>query len=238
MAPVLAARNRYLVTSSGRFVGARTLPLLVMLSGFVGAPAFAVVGSTVGIALELTVITVISVVIGIGGFFATVIALWVFLLTGQRDIARAAQMWLAGDTAGPIPLCQKPLGRVFRSDVRMRALYTLGLCAEANGDFSEAEDLFRRAYDAVPAMAASKWKRRGQCMMLAHRAIALVATGRVAEADGMVRQASALAAAGSSTEARCAVQGLQRPSTVPSPPGLTASSPFQRRPPYNGNTVA
>jgi hypothetical protein len=185
-------RNRYLVTSSGRFVGTRTLPTLFMLGGFIGAPLLAIVGVTLGTAIELPVIAVLSVLLGIGGFVLTVIALWVVLLGGQRDVARAAQMWLAGDASGPIPLCQKPLGRVFRSDLRMRALYTLGLCAETNGDFAEADDLFRRAHDSVPAFAAAKWKRHGQCMMLAHRAIALVATGRLAEADAMVRQASLL----------------------------------------------
>jgi hypothetical protein len=74
----------------------------------------------------------------------------------------------------------------------MRAFYTLGLIAEANADFAEAEELFRLAYDSVPAMAAQKWKRRGQCLMLSHSAIALVALGRLGEADLRVRTASAL----------------------------------------------
>jgi hypothetical protein len=186
------ATNRYLVTSSGRFVGSRTRPLLGMLGGFVGAPLLAMIGGAVGGVLDVPVVTILFGLLGFFGFFAAVIAQWVFLLGGQRELIRSANMWLAGDNVGPIALCHKPLARVFRSDIRMRALYTLGLCAEANGDFAEADDLFLRAYDAVPAMAASKWKRHGQCMMLSHRAIALVALNRLAEADAMVRQASLL----------------------------------------------
>jgi len=185
-------RNRYLVTSSGRFVGSRMGATVMLVGGLVFVPALAVAGALVGATFELPAVIIISVVLGIAWFTGTVISQWVFLLGGQRDVARAAQLWLAGDTATAVPLCQKPLGRVFRADVLMRAFYTLGLCAEANGDFAEADDLFLRAYESVPTFAASKWKRHGQCMMLSHRAIALVATGRLPEADAMVRQASLL----------------------------------------------
>jgi hypothetical protein len=188
----LAPINRYLVTASGRHVGSRVLPALTLLGPLLGGPVLGAAVAILGGVLDLTVLSVLGVLGGLALFTGGVIAAWVFLLGGTNDITRGAQMWLAGDAVGPIPLCQKPLGRVFRADVRMRALYTLGLCAEANGDFAEAADLFQRAFAVVPAMAASKWKRRGQCMMLAHRTLALVAQGRLEEADAQVRLASSL----------------------------------------------
>src|SRR5690242_7475577 len=113
---VLATRNRYLVTTTGRFVGTRALPSLFMLTGFAGGPALAVAGAALGMVLESPAVMIGSGLLGIGGFIATVVALWVFLLGGQRDVAHASKLWLAGDSTTPIPLCQRPLGRVFRAD--------------------------------------------------------------------------------------------------------------------------
>jgi hypothetical protein len=188
---VLAAPNRYLVTRSGRFVGSRVPAILALAGPLLGGPLLGVVGVVVGSTLEAPLVAVLAVVLALALFFGGTVAAWVFLLRGGRDVARASQMWLAGDSSGVV-LCQWPLGIVFRADVRMRAFYTIGLIAEANGDFPEATDLFRRAYDVVPAVAAQKWKRRGQCMMLSHAAIGLVAIGRLDEADACVRAASSL----------------------------------------------
>lgn len=187
----LARTNRYLVTPSGRVLGSRVVPVLVIAGPLLGGVLVGTVGAVVAGVIGSPLVAVIGSVTGLLLFACGVIGPWVFLLGGASDVSRAAQMWLAGDNSG-VALCQRPLGRVFRADVRMRAFYTLGLIAEANGDFVEAEDLFRRAYDAVPALAAMKWKRRGQCMMLAHAATALVAMGRLEEADARVRAASAL----------------------------------------------
>jgi hypothetical protein len=188
----LAPANRYLITASGRHVGSRALPAVALLGPLLGAPLLGAAVAILGGAFELPILSVLGVLGGLVLFTVGVVAAWASILGGGNDITRGAQMWLAGDAVGPIALCQKPLGRVFRADVRMRALYTLGLCAEANGDFAEAADLFQRALAIVPAMAASKWKRRGQCMMLAHRTLALVALGRLEEADAQVRLAASL----------------------------------------------
>jgi hypothetical protein len=184
--------NRYLVNSSGRFLASRTLPGVLLIGPLVGGPVVGFLGGMIGALVESGVLVALSSLLGAGLFLGGIIGAWVFLLSGSTDVGRAGQLWLAGDNVGPIALCQKALARVFRADVRMRAIYTLGLCAEANGDFAEAEDLFRRAFGSVPAMAAQKWKRRGQCLMLSHCSIALVALGRLDEADAMVRTASAL----------------------------------------------
>jgi hypothetical protein len=192
MSTALAPTNRYLVTASGTRLGSRLLPALVLFGPLLGGPALGGALIALAVALDLPILAIVGGLGGLALFLGAVVGAWAFLLSGANDITRGAQMWLAGDAVGPIPLCQKPLGRVFRADVRMRAFYTLGLCAEANGDFAEAADLFHRAWDSVPAMAASRWKRRGQGMMLAHRALALVALCRLDEADAAVRMASAL----------------------------------------------
>ena len=192
LAMPLALKNRYLLTPSGRQLGSRLLPALVTLGPIIGGPVIGVVLAGIGALLDVGLIAGLGALLGFALFLGGVVAAWAFLLGGSRANNDASQMWLAGDYVGPIALCQKSLARVFRADVRMRAFYTLGLCAEANGDFLEAADLFQRAFEAVPAMAAQKWKRRGQCMMLSHSAIALVALGRLDEADRAVRMASAL----------------------------------------------
>jgi tetratricopeptide (TPR) repeat protein len=189
---VLQLTNRYLVNRSGRSVASRVGPGFWLIGPLVGGPVVGIVGGLVGSLIYLDVVIALSALLGLGMFFGGIVMAWVFLLTGASDVARAAELWLAGDTAAAIPLCHRPLQRVFRADIRMRAIYTLGLCAEADGAFAEADDLFRRAFDAIPAMAAQKWKRRGQCLMLSHRAIALIASGRMDEADAVVRMASAL----------------------------------------------
>lgn len=188
----LVPTNRYLVTASGGRVGSRLLPAALLFGPMFGGPALGAVLVVLGAALDISILAVLGGLVGFGLFVGSAVAAWVFLLGGAKDISRGVEMWLAGDVTGPIPLCQRPLARVFRADVRMRAFYTLGLCAESNGDFAEAADLFLRAWDSVPAMAASRWKRRGQGMMLAHRSLALVALRRIDEADAAVRTASAL----------------------------------------------
>lgn len=187
----LARTNKYLVTRSGRVVGSRVVPAVTLLGPLLGGLLLGAAGVAAGVALDMPAVSVLAALIGLALFASGTIAAWVFLLDGGKGVARAAELWLAGDTPG-VELCQRPLARVFRADVRMRAFHTLGLIAEANGDFAEAEDLFRRAYDAVPAMAAQRWKRHAQCLMMAHSAIALVAIGRLDEADQRARAASAL----------------------------------------------
>jgi len=187
----LVTRNRYLVTAAGRAVGSRSAAGAITLLPIVGGLIVGVVASW-SAPLESPVMFTLAVLFGIVAFIAGTVATWIFLLAGSKDMNAASQMWLAGDNNSPLPLCHRSLARVFRGDIRMRAFYMLGLCAEANGDFAEAQDLFRCAYEAIPAMAASKWKRRGQCLMLSHSAIALVAMGRFDEADAAARSASAL----------------------------------------------
>jgi Tetratricopeptide repeat len=191
-ATAMSNRNRYLVTPSGRFVGDRTVPALIFVGLLVLAPLLGVLGATVGSLLDLGIVVALSLTLASLLFLGAVIAQWVFLLGGASSVARATQAVMAGDTVSPIALCQTPLGRVFRADVRTRALHALGLCAEANGDFAEAADLFERAMKMIPALAAGRYQRHARVLMLCHRALALVALRRLDEADLAVRQASLL----------------------------------------------
>ena len=187
-----APRNRYLVTPSGRFVGTRTTPALLLFGLLGGAPLLGLAGAVIGGLLAIDAIVAASVVLAFALFVGAVVAQWVFLLGGSAGVARAYQALISGDTTTAIALCQRPLGRVFRADVRTRALHVLGLAAEAHGDFAEAADLFDRASRMIPALAAGKYQRHARVLMLSHRAIALVAIRRLDEADVVVRQASQL----------------------------------------------
>jgi hypothetical protein len=186
---VSLARNKYLVRN-GRDVGSR---LTVAILSFV--PLFgSLLLVPVGLVLveAVTAVGVLCCVVGILGFFATTVFMWVALLTGGKNIERATHALRAGDAASALTLCQVPLARVFRSDIRTRALYVLGLVAESNADFAEAEDLFARANASMPALAAAKYQRYGRVLIHCHRALALVALHRLDEADLSVRQATAL----------------------------------------------
>lgn len=185
-------RNRYLVTRSGAFVGTRAFAAAFTFGGLLGAPLLGAAGMAIGALLDSPALVGISLLLAFLAFVGTTILMWVFLLRGGSSVRNGAQALGQGDPVTAVALAQKPLLFVFRSDIRTRALYVIGLAAEANADFSESEDLFRRAVDALPAMATSRWKRYSRCLMLCHRAIALVALRRVDEADVCVREATQL----------------------------------------------
>lgn len=188
----LVPRNRYLTTTSGRSLVPRTMPGLLLFGIMLGVPVLGMVMVFVAAAADIGALAGLGALISFGGFVAGAIMAWVFIIGGVSRINRASQSLAMGDTNTAVPLAQWPLSRAFRADVRMRAFYTLGLCAEQNGDFAEAEECFRAAYGSIPAFGNSRLKRYGQLLMLCHSAIALVAMGRFAEADNAVRMASAL----------------------------------------------
>src|SRR5687768_8031958 len=134
-------RNRYLLTRSGGWLGSRVLPFLYFLGPILLSPLVLVASGL----LELGLLAVFGFLLLISG----VVLGWVFLLKGGSGVKTAGEVWVAGDYARAIPLCQSALATVFRSDVRTKAFHILGLCAEANGDFVEALDLFDRVIGMV-----------------------------------------------------------------------------------------
>jgi hypothetical protein len=175
-------RNRYLVTRSGGWVADRTKPFLYFLGPILVSPILLVAAA----ALEVGLLAAFAFLLLILG----VVLGWVFLLKGGSGVKTAGEAWLAGDPARAIPLCQSALATVFRSDVRTKAFHILGLCAEANGDFHEALDLFDRVIGMVPAFGTATNKKRAQILVQSHRALCLVALGRIDDADAAVRVAS------------------------------------------------
>src|SRR4051794_33671642 len=113
MQPLLAVRNRYLVQRTGRHVGSRTLLGVVFLSGLILAPVTGCVGTLVGDAEGSLWISGLSILVGVSLFLGVLVAAWIAILVSPRDLRRAGQHWLSGDSASAIPLCQKSLRRVF-----------------------------------------------------------------------------------------------------------------------------
>jgi hypothetical protein len=175
-------RNRYLLTSSGRDMRGRFVPFLFMLGPVLVMPLFFIVG----VALESALLCALGVLCLVAG----IVPGWVFLIRGAAKVRDAGQAWLAGSFAVATEQCRYALSRVFRSDVRTKAFHVLGLCAEANGDFAEALDLFECVQGMVPAFGTATNKKRAHVLVQSHRALCLVALGRIEEADTAVRSAS------------------------------------------------
>lgn len=185
------AQNRYLVTPTGAFVGSRVPAALTLAVPLVLAMVLCGGGVVVG-GLGYQGLGVLLGLLGLLVMVVGVTLLWVILLRGSASARRAAEAWLVGDYATAIAAAQAPLRLAFRADVRTKALHVLGLCAEARSDFEEAADLFARSYAMVPAMAPAPRRRHVHVLALSHQAIALVAMGRLDEADHAVRTASAM----------------------------------------------
>ena len=116
----LVRTNRYLVTPSGRTLGSRFLPGAGLLGPLLGGPLLAMVGGIVGSALESGALVALAMLAGFALFLGGTVLAWVLLLSGSKNVGLAARMWLAGDSSGPIPLCQTTLARVFRADIRIK----------------------------------------------------------------------------------------------------------------------
>lgn len=174
--------SAYLVTRSGRSVRTRTVPLLGMLGGMIGLPAFGGLLLTVGALLEEPLLAVLGVLVGVASFALVTVAMWAALFKGLSKL-RAAQGYLAqGDLLRAREHAQWPLAWVFRADQRTRAFYTLGQCAELAGDFADAAVLFQEAITSAPAFAVAKIRSRLVAHASSHLAFALAAAGRIDEA--------------------------------------------------------
>lgn len=183
--------NRYLLTAAGRDLSSRWRQAVPLFASIVGGPLLMLAGFAAEVIFDAGA-AIFVILSGVFLFIGGIVYAWVLLLGGAKDVANAAQHWLYGDPTAAVALCQKTLGRVYRADIRTRALYTLGLCAEATADFREAEDLFARSEAALPAMVAPRWKQHLRMQSHCHRAVALVALGDLDRADALVRQAANL----------------------------------------------
>ena len=130
--------------------------------------------------------------LALGGleFCASVVLAWVWLLRAAKALTAATTAWSQGDLATAEERCLSALRTVFRADFRTKGLHTLGLSAEAKGDFAAAVDLFGRALPAIPMAAAPVRKRRTRILIRAHRGLCLLALGRRDEATKDLEEAS------------------------------------------------
>ncbi len=151
--------------------------MCIALGAAVDAPWLVVVGG-----LGILVVVIVSVVLQ-----------WVAIFGSASRLRRAEDALLTRDgadrTAEAVTLAQWALERVFRSDLRMRALYTLALVAERRADFVEAARLFQLAEAALPMFAGRSHGTRLRALAAAHTAFALAAMGDVAGAGAWLARA-------------------------------------------------
>lgn len=151
--------------------------LCIALGAAIDAPWLVVVGG-----LGILVVVIVSVVLQ-----------WVAIFGSTSRLRRAEDALLARDgadrTAEAVTLAQWALARVFRSDLRMRAFYTLALVAERRADFVEAARLFQLAEATLPTFAGRSHATRLRALAAAHTAFALAATGDVAGAGASLARA-------------------------------------------------
>ena len=178
--------NRYLVDGAGTDVSSRTLatlytfgPLGVSLAA--GLAAGGLAAFSTGAAGLLGLVSAVA-------FLAWPILLWVWLMGGAKDLEASTQALLGDRGGAPVESCQRVLRRVFRADLRCRALHLLGLHAERSCDFAEAADLFARAEAALPAMGAARPRKYARMVMGAHRAFDLLASGQLQAGHAVLGQ--------------------------------------------------
>ncbi len=136
------------------------------------------------IAVPLIVLAVLS-------FIAAPIVLWRLLFAAARNLDAGLASFLAGNAAAAEPGALRVLRTVMRGDMRTRALHLLALAAEERGAFAEAAEVFERAGEAVPTLAAPVHKATVRALTGAHRAMCLALSGRVAEARDVLGRAHA-----------------------------------------------
>lgn len=168
----------------------RWQPAALWFGPLFGSLGFVALGT--GLAADDTLLPVGLAMLGLGfvGFIASVVLMWVWLLRGARALQDATLAWSKGDVTRADERCVAALRTVFRADYRTKALHTLGLSAEARGEFEAAADLFARALPAIPMAAAPVRKRRTRILIRAHRGFCLLAAGRREEATPDLNEAS------------------------------------------------
>jgi hypothetical protein len=178
-------QNRYLLGPDGQPVRQSRL-VLVLLFG--GTMLFFVILS-IGIqlkALELLIGVCLGVIVLV---MASVFAMELTRRRRFRDLDAATDALRANDIQSAVILSQRALAGPREWYMAVRSFYLLGHCAETNGHFAESDDLFGRAELPPSGEYSRKWHN---CLMLAHRAIALAGLRRLDEAELVIREAEAL----------------------------------------------
>lgn len=130
----------------------------------------------------------VALLFAVAAFFGMIVTMWVWIFRSATKLRQAEALALAGDDHAR-EAAHYTLRRVFRSDARLRAFYTLGLLAERRGDFAEAQDLFGRASRSVPALLHGRAGRRTPVMCLGHASFCQAAAGMIRESGMSLAEA-------------------------------------------------
>lgn len=181
--------NRYLLRPSGARIASRTRALLVLLGGLVIAPAtLVIVGIGAHAATGLDWLEALFGALAALTFFGSVGGIWALIFAGNRRLREAAPAAFRGDFERVRAAAHFVMLWVFRSDFQTRALYMLGLCAEARGDLLEASDLFRRALLMLPVGAAPQRRAAASALIRGHQILALTGLGALEPAAWLLHQ--------------------------------------------------
>lgn len=192
-APGPRSESPYLTTPGGRKLASRTWPALRLFGGLLGGPVVMGLFIALGAALDAPWLVAAA---GLGilvVILVSVVLQWMAIFGSASRLRRAEASLLVRDgadrTAEAVTLAQWALERVFRSDLRMRALYTLALVAERRADFAEAARLFQLAEGALPTFAGLSHATRLRALTAAHAAFSVAAIGDLPSAGALLARA-------------------------------------------------
>jgi tetratricopeptide (TPR) repeat protein len=196
--------TRYLIGDGGSRIDSRGMACLYNTGLMLASMVIALLGVIAAAVLEQTSLVVIGLSLASLLFLGGVIWAWVQIFRSGGRLNDASKAWLAGDLQTTYAKAREALPGAFRADFRTKAYHQLGLCAEGNGEFGDALQLFDLAQQSLPSMAAPLRRNRALTLIHAHRALALAALGRPDEArlaQQQAEQAFAAAAKKSVTDA-------------------------------------
>lgn len=187
--PAPLAHNRYLTGPSGGAILSRTRALFVLLGGLLLAPAALLIGGLAAhAATGIDWLESVFAALALVTFLVSIAAIWALIFAASRRLREAAPGAVHGDFERVRAAAHFVLRWVFRSDFQTRALYMLGLCAEARGDLLEASDLFRRALLMLPVGAAPQRRAAASALLRGHQILALTGLGALDPAAALLRQ--------------------------------------------------
>jgi hypothetical protein len=181
--PRVLARVRNVPTRLGAAV--------LIFGGMLGAPALLGVLGIASLAFDVPILGGILLLLAAIAFAGFVVLAWVLIFQARSRLKRAESALYSGDFDSATRDATFVVKTVFRSDYQMAALFVLALAAERLGAFRDAAELFARALDMIPAMAAHGPGRRARALLSAHAAIDFAAAGDDVRAHVMLSRCHA-----------------------------------------------
>ena len=174
-----------------RNVPTRLLAAMLTLGGMLGAPAVLVALAIACFAIDVAALGGVLLLLAFLAFLGFAVAAWVLIFQARSRLKRAEAALYAGDFDAATRDAAFVVRTVFRSDYQTGALFVLALAAERVGAFREAGELFARALEMIPLMAAQGPGRRARALFSAHAAISFAAANDHARAHDMLARCHA-----------------------------------------------